>query len=144
MDDTLEENDDEQEKDDEDDTKVNDDSLMNDQSDTNSVEDDASMTSDGGAQPIIKVDEPEAKKLKGDESLEGDDGMKSETIASYANDLEQSRNDLENDGNSDATTGALNDEGKTTSLKNGRSLNHCISWFHVSAVGLLKRMETRD
>jgi hypothetical protein len=154
MDETLEQDDDEQEKDDEDDSKNNDDVFMNTESDTNisesdtnsaesdtkaadsdtstagpdksSAEDDASMTDDDPSKPIIKVDEPEAKKLKGDESLEVDDGMKSEEVASFTNNLEQNRNDLENDASSDVTTtSALNDEEKIAPLEKSKSYIKC-------------------
>ena len=140
MDETLEQNDDDQEKDDEDDTKNNDDTVMNAESiansvasDTSSAEDDASMTDDDPTKPIIKVDEPEAKKLKGDESLEGDDGMKTEKVASFTNNLEQSRNDLENDASSDVATSALDEEEKVAPLENSKSCTHCYTVSEVAS-----------
>ncbi len=129
MDETEEQNDDEQEKDDDDD------SSMNSVSDTNFAEDDTSMADDAASKPIIRVDEPETKKLKGDESLEGDDGMKSEEIASFTNDLEHNRNNVGNDGSSDVTTSALNNEEKIAPLENGKSFNLAVSdlYKHFSA-----------
>lgn len=118
MDETEVQSDEEQEKDDdEDDTKLSDDLSMNAESDSKFTEDDASMTDDTESKPIIKVDEPEVKKFKGDESLEGNDEMKSEGTASFSSDLEQDRNDVGVDGSSDITNTFLNDEEKAISLE---------------------------
>lgn len=125
MDESLEENDDDQEKDDHDDsTTFNDDSSMNaEPTSTNSAEDDASMTEGDGSKPIVKLDDPEAKRLRSDdESLEGDNDMKSENVASFTNDVERGRDDLGNDGSSDVTGSALNNEEKTASLESGKLL----------------------
>ena len=122
MDESLEENDDDQEKDDHDDSATSDDdSLMDTEpASTASAEDEASMTEGGASKPIVKLDDPEAKKLRNDdESLEGDDEMKSEKIASFTNDMEQSRDDLGSDGNSDVSGSTINSEEKTASLESG-------------------------
>ena len=88
---------------------------------TTSSEDDASMSDDRPSKPIVKLDDPEAKRLRSDEESldDDDDGMKSEKIASFSSDLGQSRNDLGSDGSSDITTSALNNEEKTASLESG-------------------------